>query len=64
MKIGDLLLSDGVISNEQLQEALHKQQESAIVYNEPEMLGKVLIKLNYIDAAKLTNALNKQSERS
>ena len=59
MKLGELLLSKGIINKSQLQEALHKQQESTIVYNKPIVLGKVLVELGYIEEKKLIEILKK-----
>tara|TARA_R110002020_G_scaffold21649_4_gene73579 strand:+ start:2939 stop:3640 length:702 start_codon:yes stop_codon:yes gene_type:complete len=61
MKIGDLLLLKGFINKKQLQQALRKQAESAIILDKPQPLGKVLIEEGYVTPDDVAEALNDQS---
>ena len=54
MRLGDMLLAAGVISDEQLQAALVKQKESR------ERLGTVLIDEGFITEDQLVGALKQQ----
>ena len=60
MKLGDLLLLKGYISDRQLKSALHKQADEAITYNRSVPLGKVLIEQKYVTLEEVTEALNDQ----
>ncbi len=53
-KLGELLLSAGIITKEQLQEAVDIQK------NTHQKLGEILIQLNYIREQDLTNLLSEQ----
>ncbi len=53
-RLGDQLLDDGLISREQLDEALFHSKQSATP------IGSVLVKLNFITVEQLRNALSKQ----
>ncbi|ODS23335.1 MSHA biogenesis protein MshE [Candidatus Endobugula sertula] len=54
IRVGDLLVEEGVISNEQLEYALKKQTISG------GKLGKTLITLGFVDESILLNILSKQ----
>jgi len=54
MKIGEFLLDDGRITEEQLQNALNVQQK------EPGKLGSILIRLGYVTEEDIAQALSKQ----
>jgi type IV pilus assembly protein PilB len=54
MKLGELLLNDNKITQEQLQHALEMQKK------EPGKLGSVLIRLGYITEEDIAQALSKQ----
>lgn len=54
MKIGEFLLNDNRITNEQLQAALEAQK------NEPGKLGSILIRLGYVTEEDIAQALSKQ----
>ncbi|MCG8610597.1 MAG: GspE/PulE family protein [Pseudomonadales bacterium] len=54
IRIGDLLIQNGVISEEQLSTALQEQKRSG------RKLGKTLIDLGYVDEDRLLNLLSKQ----
>ncbi len=56
LKVGEILLTQGFISNEQLQAALQQHQQTGI------SLGTVLVKLGYIDEETLGQVLGKQLE--
>ena len=60
MKIGDLLLLKGYISDRQLKSALHKQADEAITYNRSVPLGKVLIEMKFVTIEEVAEALNDQ----
>ncbi|MFR1256700.1 MAG: hypothetical protein ACLSCU_11055 [Eubacterium sp.] len=53
-RLGDLLVGAGVISIEQLGEALKKQKELGL------RLGETLIELNYTDENEIVEAIHKQ----
>jgi type IV pilus assembly protein PilB len=53
-RLGDLLLADGVISLEQLAEALAEHRRTQ------QRLGAILVRFNYISEAKLMDVLSKQ----
>ncbi len=53
-KIGDILLSEGLITEEQLEQALMLQR------NDPRDLGKILLSLGYVVPADLARALAKR----
>ncbi len=59
MKLGELLKEKGLIKQEQLNHALHKQNESVFVYRTSVRLGDVLVKLGYIDSKVLEEVINK-----
>ena len=61
MKLGDLLLLKGYISDRQLKSALHKQADEAINYNRSVPLGKILIEMKYVNINEVSEALNDQS---
>ena len=61
MKLGDLLLLKGYISDRQLKSALHKQADEAITYNRSVPLGKVLIEEGHVTVEEFAEALNDQS---
>ena len=61
MKLGDLLLLKGYISDRQLKSALHKQADEAITYNRSVPLGKVLIEMKFVSVSEVSEALNDQS---
>ena len=60
MKLGDLLLLKGYISDRQLKSALHKQADEAITYNRSVPLGKVLIEMKFVTIEEVAEALNDQ----
>jgi len=53
-KLGEILVSEGMITNEQLQEAVKVQ------YKEGGKLGEILIKLGYVTEEQIVVALSKQ----
>ncbi|MBD3316544.1 MAG: hypothetical protein GF344_12215, partial [Chitinivibrionales bacterium] len=53
-KIGEILIAQGLISNEQLMRALQEQRQSGM------SLGSVLIKQGYISEEELTGVLGRQ----
>lgn len=59
MRLGELLKEKGLIKQEQLNYALHKQNESVFVYRTSVRLGDVLVKLGYIDSKVLEEVINK-----
>ena len=61
MKLGDLLLLKGYISDRQLKSALHKQADEAINYNRSVPLGKILIEMKFVNIGEVSEALNDQS---
>ena len=61
MKLGDLLLLKGYISDRQLKSALHKQADEAINYNRSVPLGKILIEMKFVNIEEVSEALNAQS---
>ena len=61
MKLGDLLLLKGYISDRQLKSALHKQADEAITYNRSVPLGKILIEMKFVNIGEVSEALNDQS---
>ena len=61
MKLGDLLLLKGYISERQLKSALHKQADEAINYNRSVPLGKILIEMKFVNVDEVSEALNDQS---
>tara|TARA_R100000655_G_scaffold95973_1_gene138231 strand:- start:7864 stop:8511 length:648 start_codon:yes stop_codon:yes gene_type:complete len=60
VKLGDLLLLKGYISDRQLKSALHKQADEAITYNRSVPLGKVLIEMKFVTIEEVAEALNDQ----
>ena len=60
MKLGDLLLLKGYISDRQLKSALHKQADEAITYNRSVPLGKILIEMKFVTIEEVAEALNDQ----
>ncbi len=54
-RIGELLVSSGLIGEEQVSEALELQKESR------KKLGEILIELGYINDMDLTRMLNQQA---
>ena len=55
MKIGEMLIQEGLITKEQLDEGL------AIQKKEPgRKIGEILLELEYIDIAKFTEILDRQ----
>ena len=60
MKLGDLLLLKGNISDRQLKSAIHKQADEAITYNRSVPLGKVLIEMKFVTIEEVAEALNDQ----
>jgi MSHA biogenesis protein MshE len=56
IRIGDLLIQNGVITEEQLMTALSEQKKTG------RKLGKALIDLGYVDEDKLLNLLSQQLE--
>ena len=54
MKLGELLLKDMVITQEQLQKALDYQKA-----NRGLLLGEALVKLGFVDAKTIVRALGK-----
>ncbi len=58
LKVGEILLSQGVISQEQLDQALAYHQQSGI------SLGTVLLRMGAIDTDTLNNVLGRQLEYS
>ena len=54
MKIGEFLLDDSRITQEQLQNALEVQKK------EPGKLGSILIRLGYVTEEDIAQALSKQ----
>ena len=53
-RLGDMLVDAGVITNEQLGEALKKQRELGI------RLGQTLIELNFTNEGEIVEALHRQ----
>ncbi len=53
-RLGELLREEGVIGEEEIQEALNKQQESG------DLLGKILIDLGHTSETEIANVLCKQ----
>ncbi|MDR2577590.1 MAG: hypothetical protein LBC70_02105, partial [Chitinispirillales bacterium] len=53
-RIGEILVEQGFINNEQLEKGLHEQRQSKM------MLGKCLVKLGFISEAKLVDVLSAQ----
>ena len=53
-RLGELLLSEGMISEEQIQEALRQQQKTG------ELLGEVLVKLGYVTATDIARIIATQ----
>lgn len=55
MKIGEMLISEGIINQKQLDEALAAQKK------EPgKKIGEILLELGYIDIEKFTQILDRQ----
>ncbi|MCK5222465.1 MAG: type II secretion system protein GspE, partial [Candidatus Aminicenantes bacterium] len=54
MKLGDFLLSDKLITKEQLDQALETQKK------EPGKLGSILIRLGFVSEEDIAQALSKQ----
>jgi signal transduction histidine kinase len=59
-KLGIILVEDGKIKNSDIEEALCLQKENP----EHQLLGVILLKMNLITKADLSDALNKQIESS
>lgn len=55
MKIGEMLISEGIITTEQLDKALAIQKD-----NPSQMIGEILLELGYIDVDKFTQILDRQ----
>ncbi|MCF7870803.1 MAG: hypothetical protein K9L94_01755, partial [Candidatus Omnitrophica bacterium] len=53
-RLGDILISEGMITDTQLGEALKKQESSG------DKLGELLVKLGYVDERQIAVALSKQ----
>lgn len=51
-RLGEILVSEGLITNEQVQEALQEQQKTGM------LLGEVLIKLDYVTELDIAGALS------
>lgn len=56
MKIGEMLIQDGLISQEQLQEVLSRQKGE----DKDKKIGEILIKRGYLDIETLMDYLDKQ----
>ncbi len=54
MRIGDILLQEGLITKEQLEEALNMQK------NDPRPLGQILLDLGYVNEDSIAIALSKK----
>ena len=61
MKLGDFLKEKGYISSVKLNNGLNEQAKENFLYNRPTPLGKILIKLGYIDKKTLEEALDNQN---
>lgn len=59
MKIGDMLVKEGIITEEQLSKALEVQKSKS-----SGKLGEILLELGYIDIDKFTLILDKQLKES
>jgi nitrogen-specific signal transduction histidine kinase len=59
-KLGQILVEDGSLNNSDIQKALCLQKEEP----EHQLLGIILLKMNLITKAELSDALNKQIESS
>lgn len=53
-KLGELLVDEGLLREEQIQEALKKQKESG------ELLGEALVSLGYVSEVDIARAISKQ----
>lgn len=53
-KLGELLVDEGLLRDEQVQEALRKQKESG------ELLGEALVSLGYVSEVDIARAISKQ----
>lgn len=53
-RLGEILVAEGLITNEQVQEALQEQQKSGL------LLGEALVKLGYITELDIAGALSTQ----
>ncbi len=58
-RIGEYLLEENLLSQEQLEHALMKQKEAA-AQGERQLLGQTLVRLGYVDRDTLDNAITKQ----
>ncbi len=54
MKLGEMLVIDGIITREQLEIALNEQKKTR------ELLGEILVRLNFVDSKTLQEYLAKQ----
>ncbi|MHC4606374.1 MAG: GspE/PulE/PilB domain-containing protein [Planctomycetota bacterium] len=52
--LGEILIEEGLVTQEQVQEALRKQQETA------ELLGECLVRLGFVQETDIARALAKQ----
>lgn len=57
--LGEMLLEDGVITEDQLKSALELQQE--IRRKEGTLIGGILVRLGYVEPEVLIKYLNKQA---
>jgi len=55
MQLGEMLVNEGLITKEQLNEALEIQKKE-----QNKKIGEILIELGYIDIEKFTMVLDKQ----
>lgn len=59
MKLGDLLIKDGLLTPEQLNQALAVQQSQKVY----KPLGEICVELNFLSRSQLNKALNKHHKR-
>ena len=62
MKLGDLLVLKGKITQEQLRAALRQQSEKAINYDSAVPLGKILLEYEYVTVDDISDALSEQTK--
>ena len=62
MKLGDLLVLKGKITQEQLRAALRQQSEKAINYDSAVPLGKILLEYEYVTIDDIRDALTEQTK--
>ena len=62
MKLGDLLVLKGKITQQQLRAALRQQSEKAINYDSAVPLGKILLEYEYVTVDDISDALSEQTK--